>query len=232
MRDLTHLIPSGGTYLTKVDLAYGVLREAILSGNLQPGLGINPKLIAEQLNMSFIPVREALRRLEQDGLVVIRPHVGSTVYEFKVDEIRETMLIRSELEALATQLAAPNLDADTLTQLEALVARMDDCIERSAPEEFGRLNREFHLTIYRSSPYRKLYNLIEGLWDQIPRARSVFTLVPERMRESQRGHHELMGALRARDSEAAAAVVRKQKMGALKTLLTLASDAKADTDSA
>jgi DNA-binding GntR family transcriptional regulator len=221
MTALRTLMADVAPYATKTDVAYSVLREAILSGVLAPGAAVHAKSVADELGMSFIPVREALRRLEQDGLVSIRPHVGTTVRELDADDIEETMLMRSELEALATRLAAEGLDDRTLATLEVLVDAMDECVRDWNPERFGILNREFHLTLYRSSPYQRIYHQIESLWDQVPRARSVFALVPDYMAASQAGHHQLLAALRRRDGRAAERLMRDQKNHALDSLLAI-----------
>jgi DNA-binding GntR family transcriptional regulator len=218
---LANLVPTAGAFMTKVDLAHRVLREAILTGVMQPGETINPKAVAEELGMSFIPVREALRRLEQDSLILITPHVGATVREVKAEEIQETMLIRGELEVLATMLAAQHITADTLVRLRHLSEEMDACVAAEDPERYGVLNREFHLTLYRSSPFQRLFSMIESLWDQIPLARSLFALIPSRMRASQQGHREMLAALERGDADAAEAIMRQQKQTALAALLSL-----------
>ena len=112
-------------WVTKADRAYEGLRQAILTGVLEPKEQINPKAISAEFGMSVIPVREALRRLEQEGLIVIKPHVGATVRELPVAEIRENLLIRSELEALAVRLATPLMTKDVLDSLQGLIDKMD-----------------------------------------------------------------------------------------------------------
>lgn len=217
------LAPEAGQYTTKTDAAYSALRSAILSGVLLPGAPVLARKVAEELNMSLIPVREALRRLEQEGLVVIRPHVGARVRELPAKDLEEILLIRGELEVLATRLSAPVMDDATLDELDALVRRMDDCVEADNPDGYGQLNREFHMTLYAHNNNDRLLQLIQGLWDQVPRARSVFALNPDHMSSSQEGHHRLLEALRARDADAAAEVVRAQKEAA-RLALRRASD--------
>jgi len=219
MTKLQRLNLQTGAYTTKTDAAYEVLREAILAGVLAPGASVQPKPVAVELDMSVIPVREALRRLEQDGLVTIRPHFGATVRALADEELEETMLMRAALEGLATRLATPTVDDATLARLEDLFDRMDACIAADDPACFGELNREFHLTLYASSRYQRLYHLIESLWDQVPRARTVFSLVPSHMSVSQQGHGRLMEALRSRDGEAAERALHEQKVAVLDVIL-------------
>lgn len=201
-------------WVTKADRAYHALRQGILTGVLEPTEQINPKEVAGELGMSVIPVREALRRLEQDGLIVIRPHVGAAVRELPVAELRENLLIRSELEALAARLAAPLMTDDILDELKAQLERMEACIAGHHFEQFGALNREFHMTAYDVIAERGLIRLIEQQWDQVPRAASVFALVPEHAVTAQREHHVIFEAFSEGDAERASSLTREHKMRA------------------
>jgi DNA-binding GntR family transcriptional regulator len=201
-------------WVTKADRAYEGLRQAILTGVLEPKEQINPKAIAAELGMSVIPVREALRRLEQEGLIVIKPHVGATVRELPIAELRENLLIRSELEALAVRLATPLMTKDVLNALRVLIDKMDKCIRTKHYEQFGALNRQFHMTVYDVIAERSLLKLIEQQWDQVPRAASVFALVPEHAITAQKEHLEIFAALKRGDAVAAAELTREHKLRA------------------
>lgn len=201
-------------WVTKSERAYEGLRQAILTGVLEPKEQINPKAIAAKFDMSVIPVREALRRLEQGGLIVIKPHVGATVRELPVAELRENLLIRSELEALAARLAAPLMSQAVLDELQLLLEKMDACIARKHYEQFGPLNRQFHMTTYDVIAERSLFKLIEQQWDQVPHAGSVFALVPEHAVTAQEEHLVIFSALKRRDADAAADLSREHKLRA------------------
>lgn len=207
-------------WVTKADRAYDGLRRAILSGVLEPKEQINPKAVAAELGMSVIPVREALRRLEQEGLVVIKPHVGAAVRELPIAELRENLLIRSELEALAARLATPRLTATVLTELRDLVGEMGKCISAKRYEQFGALNRPFHMTAYEVIEERGLLKLIEQQWDQVPRAASVFALVPEHAIIAQQEHLLLLDAFRRGDADEAANITREHKLRARTVQIT------------
>ena len=207
-------------WVTKADRAYEGLRQAILTGVLEPNEQINPKEVAAEFGMSVIPVREALRRLEQEGLIVIKPHVGAAVRELPVEELRENLLIRSELEALAARLAAPLLSPETLGALQVLIDKMDRCIVDKHYEQFGSLNRQFHMTTYQVIPERGLLKLIEQQWDQVPRAASVFALVPEHAIAAQKEHLQIFEALKRGDAETAANLTREHKLRAREVQIT------------
>jgi len=212
-----------GNARTKTDTAHLVLREAIVSGVLRPGEALNAGPLSEALGMSRIPVREAFRRLEQERLVSIRPHAGASVRSLPKHEIEENLVIRGELEALATRLAATRISDGTLADLEAFVAEMDACVESGDAERFGRVNRAFHLSIYRENPYPRLFDLIEQLWSSFSRSRSVFALDPDLMRHSQIGHKQLLEALQARDAHLAELVIRGQKLHSMRVFDRIAA---------
>jgi DNA-binding GntR family transcriptional regulator len=210
-------VPSSGS-VTKFEHAYSVLRERILHGTLPPNQAIQPQFVSVELGMSIIPVREALRRLEQEGLVIIKPHVGATVREFPVEEACENLLIRAELETLATRLATPRVTPDLLRVLASILDEMDNNQQAANWDEFGSLNKRFHLTIYSVLQERQLLRLIQSLWDQIPRSGSVLVIVPEHAPITQAEHRALLDALSRGDAETAARLTREHKLLSLQVL--------------
>lgn len=205
-------------YKTKAQMAYEALRETILNGSRPPGQRLVARGIAAELGMSEIPVREALQRLGREGLVTLMPHVGARVSDLLLDELGEILLIRSELEGLATRLAADHVSEELLSELERQIKAMDAVINSGNLERYGAMNRRFHQTIYNIVPYPQLRALIEELWNQEPRARSVFVLNPRRARASHVEHRQIMAALRARDGQTAGRIVRDQKLKARDSL--------------
>lgn len=196
---------------TKADFAYAALHQAIVTGVLEPGQQINPKQVAADLGMSIIPVREAMRRLEHDGLMVIRPYLGAEVKELPVEELCENLLIRSELESLAAELAAPLVTEAILAALEDQLDQQQACLAQQRFDEFGALNRDFHMTMYDVIRERRLVKLIDHIWDQVPRAASVFTLVPGHAVVAYEEHLVIMEALRNRDADRIKALIRSHK---------------------
>ncbi len=119
------------------------IRQAILTGTLELDEQINSKMIAAELRMSIIPVRE-----------------------LPFEKIRENLLIRSALESLATELAVPQMTEGALGELEELIARMEQCLAEHHTERFGALNRLFHFTLYGVIAEKSLVKLIEQQWDR------------------------------------------------------------------
>ncbi len=129
--------------------AYLYLRERILSGDLASGERVNPVEIGDQLGISRMPVREALRQLDAEGLVTIRPNRGAIVTALTPDEVEELFEIRSVLEGLAGRLAAQRINAEDLDELEFLRARMDRT--QSDAKLWIQRHNEFHDRLVRCS---------------------------------------------------------------------------------
>src|SRR5690606_31047618 len=109
----------------KNESAYQRLRQAISDGTLQPGARLIQRELATKMGVSQMPVRDALLRLANEGLVEVIPYLGAVVKELTTQDVRETILIRGHLEALATRMALPFLSRSTFDQLEAIIAEME-----------------------------------------------------------------------------------------------------------
>lgn len=215
---------------TKTDYVYEVLKEEILSGVLKPNERIITKNAADKLGLSETPVREALRRLEQDGLIVALPHKGAVVAELPIAEIEELLLIRGVLEGLAARLAAEVINSADIHEIEELQRKMEIAVEEGRLEQFGLLNRQFHQRIYEVVKYKHLTQLIESIWEKVPRARSVFMQDPEHQRISREEHQSLINALCARDGEEAERITIKHKERSFRALIEEAQRALTQGD--
>ena len=198
-------------FLTKNVAVYEALRKDIIEGRLRPGQKIIMSEVAKEFGLSDIPVREAIRRLESDGYVHFTPHVGAIVSELDAEKIIELYLIRVELEALATRLAAEHITPGDIDFLIKKNQEMESAIKAEKLEKLGALNKEFHLRIYRAAPYPTLKLLIEDLWEKMERTQSVFTFVPDRAAASVEEHKKIIAALKARDTTLAERLVKEQK---------------------
>src|SRR5262245_59456685 len=148
------------TYKTKKDLVVDVIREAILSGELEPGARLLQDDLAERFQMSSTPVREALRQLESEGILQSSPNRGVRVAEVDFQAVREIYLIRAELEALATRAATPRLRRLDLERLRALQAEIEADIEQQDLKALRRLNFELHSLIYEAAGMPELLKII------------------------------------------------------------------------
>ncbi|WP_258358737.1 GntR family transcriptional regulator [Moorella sulfitireducens] len=201
-----------GYTLTKAEYVYFTIKEAILSGELEPNSKLVIRNIAENLKVSDIPVREALRRLETERLVKIIPHTGVVVSDISVREIEEGLIVRNELEPLAFKLAIKNITDDDITLLKELVNKMTECAHKDDFQLYGRLNKEFHMTIYKKSQNETLCRIIAELWNQTERLRAIFRLAPFRMMQSNKEHELMVEALEKGDEVEAERLIKEQRL--------------------
>jgi DNA-binding GntR family transcriptional regulator len=207
------------SFNTKAEMVYEQLKENIISGFFEQGKKIIAREIAKQVGISDIPVREALKKLESEGLVENIPHVGTRVVEFNLQKAAEIFMIRLELEAFATRLAALHADVNALNELQELVDCMNQAIQEEDCKQIGRLNRKFHQSLYKLSGNATLYEIIVSLMERSEISRAVFVLLPERKKQSNLEHQMIVNALRDGNGEEAEKILRAQKSHAFAALL-------------
>ena len=184
------------------------LRRAIVHGELEPGERIIEEDLAERMEISRGPIREALRQLEQEGLVVSFPYRGAVVADFSTVEVMKLLLpIRATLEQFAIDYALENLTPADIDRLATVVADMGEAAERGDLARVVELDMEFHrLTMEVSRQYHCLQ-----LWDLIaPRIRGLFYRMGPKhdsLGEITKQHQELLDALRTGDKRHAHAVL-------------------------
>jgi DNA-binding GntR family transcriptional regulator len=200
---------------------YRALRERILSNDIDPGTRLVMRDVANQYRASDIPVREALRMLERDGLVETAPYRGARVTTLTAKEVEETYFIRSHLESIATGLAAERITDTELVQLEQLMSEMSDAVEAQDGPRFSDLNLEFHRTIVASCGNEMLRELTLDIWQRHSGFQRVFRMVPERLTISQREHEGIMAALRDHDAERASRLALLHKRSVRDSVSTL-----------
>ena len=206
-------------FKTKNEIVYNFLKTNILNHKLVPGERIVIKDIARKLNISDIPVREAIKRLETEGLIDVIPHVGARIVEINREDIKEIYLIRSELESLATRLASKCMKGKNFDKLEKIIKESEGLLKSGRHEKFGELNKRFHMEIYNCKPYKLLLRIISDLWASSHMLRSVFLMAPDRCAESLEEHKLILQALRAGRGKVAGQLVRRQKMAAWNAIL-------------
>ena len=198
-------------FRTKADIVYERLRAQILSGELRPGDRVPINRVARELGVSDIPAREGVKRLEADGLLSFTTHKGAVVSQMGHHEVEELFAIRTELEVLALRHAAPRITEAELAELRSILDSMTRAARDGDVEEYGKLNRDFHLCTYAAQPYRKLSSMIETLWDSSDWCRVIFSTESESIRASLTEHEAIYDALARADGEAASVFLRAQK---------------------
>lgn len=203
---------------TKNLLVYEKLRQGIIKGTLRPGQKLVMASLAKKFKTSETPIREAIRRLESDGYVTFTPHSGAMVTEINRQELSEIYAIRISLEALATRLAVPYISRDDLLWLKRKNDEMKAAVENNRYGQLARLNKAFHLRIYKAAPFPRLYRMISDLWDAFERWPSVFTYIPERATSAIREHEQIIEALERADVDRADDLMKEQKKRSLEAL--------------
>jgi DNA-binding GntR family transcriptional regulator len=151
-----------------------------------------------------MPVREALRLLESEGLIINSPYKGAVVGRFTVDDIREIYQIRKLLEAHAAELAAQCITLAGISELERLIAGMKEQLDLADPEGYAELDRKFHRIIIESTGNRRLVKLIESIWKSFPLYLAYS--IPGRIERSYEEQTRIVEAIRARDATRASAL--------------------------
>lgn len=198
-----------GVYLSKTDFMAALLRELIITGDLRPGEALRQRDLADRFGVSPTPVREALRRLESEGLVRYDPHRGSTVIEADVGNMQEKYRIRAALEGLAASLAAPKISNDDIRELESYNEQLADV--SLAPNEVNDINRTLHFRVYEMAGSPLLVALMRLLWQSFPQGPQMARPREESIAE----HKQLIEALQRRDAAAAQAITQQHILGAI-----------------
>lgn len=165
------------------------LRDAIVTGRLKGGARLHQDGIASKLGVSRMPVREALRQLESEGLVVFTPHRRVSVAALSPQELREIYEIRSALEILALDLGVSRLSMRDFARLGVLLDQMDRVTD---PGRWLDLNRAFHGTLYRASGRIRLCALIDSLRGNVERYLRIYVAAVERRAQAQAEHRRIL----------------------------------------
>lgn len=200
---------SGPGNRTLVEYAAERLREGILAGDLPAGERVPLDSIAQELGISPIPLREALRTLATEGLVVPLPHRGYTVAKLTVSDLEETYRLRLLLEPLAVQLAVPRLTevdvAHLATELDLLARAFD---EANWPNHRTH-HRNWHFGIYGHCESAWLMRFIDMLWLNSERYQRLTTLIKGELRQRTKEHQRIFAAVKAGDADRAASLMHE-----------------------
>ena len=210
---------SGETVLaTAQQVAVTWLRRAIAGGELRPGDRIGQDAVATQIGVSLIPVREALRILESEGLVTYLPRRGYSVTELDLDDLEEIYRLRRLLEADAVTRGLP---AATDEHLDELAAAADACRDAGRAGDISSelaANRRFHLLLYGTAESTHSLRLIANLWDGTEAYRALYYDLPGGQEQTDAAHRRIVAAARARDVGACVAALDQHRDEALRTL--------------
>lgn len=214
---MTPALPSATRFRTKQEFVYRTLRDEIMSCTLAPDQRLVIDDLARRLEVSAIPVREALQLLQSEGLVQNIPHVGATVSPLSRESIDEVFTVMEGLEIVATRGAAERMTPEDAEALGEIVEAMDEAVAANRHEEWADLNTRFHLAISRLSAMPMLQEMTERVlarWDRVRRYYFSGVLV-HRIEQAQGEHRELYTAMKERSLRVMEETVKRHNQGAL-----------------
>lgn len=178
---------------SKSQHAYRWIKERIASQEFTPGYRLVLGTIAGELDMSVVPVREAIRQLEAEGLVMFERNVGARVSMVDDSQYRFSMQALSILEGTATALAARRLGVDDIRRARSINELMVETLDHFDPRAFTALNQEFHAILFEQCPNPRMLELVHAEWARLGHLRdSTFSFVPGRAAESVREHEGIL----------------------------------------
>ena len=207
------------TYQPLREAVCETLRDAIRKGILEPGERLMEVQLADELGISRTPVREAIRKLEQEGYVIMMPRRGTYVSDISTNDVKEIFEIRSALESLAAGLAARRIEPDELETLQNLLMEIEGYIAKNDIEKIVETDIKFHGLLYKVSRNERLVNIISNLKEQLARFRTLSMSYPGRLQETLEEHSEMVEAIANGDVSAARDAAEHHMERAEKTLL-------------
>lgn len=198
------------------ELIYEALREAVIHGQLAEGQTLRQDAIAKMFNVSRIPVREALQRLEAQGLATSVRYKGVVVTPMSADEISEIFEFRALIESTVIEIAVPLMSAAVLKEAQTCCSAF---AAETEPARWGDLNRQFHWALYREcgKPYHLA--VVQNAIDRVERYVRALLYLTHGMERARKEHQAIMDACASRDSKAAAELTRAHITNAGRSLV-------------
>lgn len=203
---------------TAQQFVLGELRRAITSGQLKPGAPIRQEALAEELGVSRVPLREALKTLEAEALVVHEVHRGYFVAELSLADLREVYRIREILEAEAVRQASGGMAGSALAALEAAQCEVEEAAGAGDVSGMTAANRRFHFALYEAAGMPRLARLIATLWDATDAYRSLYYIEADNRDHVVLEHRAVLDALRSGAAEEAVRLLDQHRAHAVAAL--------------
>ncbi|MES2177333.1 MAG: GntR family transcriptional regulator [Gemmatimonadota bacterium] len=204
---------------TLTGMTADALRERILRGDYPEGEPLRQDAIADEFGVSRIPVREALRQLEAEGLVTFNPHRGAVVSTLSIQEIIELFEVRAELESDLIRRAIPNMTSQDDSRAREILAAYDAAIRNGEVMSWGELNWQFHAVLY--APSNRLFTLgiVNKLHQQSDRYMRMLLALAHVEQRAKQEHRDIAVAARARDVKRASRLMREHILSAGRILV-------------
>ena len=196
-------------YLPLRDVVFNTLRQAIITGEFAPGERLMEIALANRLGVSRTPVREAIRKLELEGLVVMIPRKGAEVAKITEKDLRDVLEVRSSLEELAAELATERMNDEIKAKLEKALQNFKEAIESENNAAIADRDVEFHDVIFEATGNARLIQIISNLREQIYRYRLEYVKDTEYHVTLLKEHQELVKAMSEGKKEEARKIMKK-----------------------
>lgn len=197
--------------MTKSEYAFNRLRDDILDGTLPSGSKLVIKDLADRYNISAMPIRSAIVKLEEIGYVRSAPHIGAWVNQMDLNDYFTFMLLRTEVESLASMMTAVVRTDKDIENLEILTGQMDKALSRGKTEEYAKYNRQFHSLVYRSCQNPILIEQLDHIMERTQIASFFLGQQLASVNQSFREQVDWLNAIKARDADRCYSIVRYQR---------------------
>lgn len=201
-------------YKTRTQLVVETIREKILSGEIKAGQPLRQAALAQELNVSRIPVREALLQLEAEGLVSFEPHKGATATELTAGQVDELFELRAMLEADLLASSIPNLSEEKLDEATGILYQLDRALgTENAANKWSELNSSYHSCLYSGSQKSQTQDLVNTLNKNADRYIRMHLLWAGGISKAESEHNEILVHCKNKDIDQATAILKKHILG-------------------
>ena len=205
-------------YLPLRDVVFNTLRQAILRGELKPGERLMEIQLADKLGVSRTPIREAIRKLELEGLVLMIPRRGAEVAEITEKSLRDVLEVRGALEELAVELACDRIGEDGIEQLKVVAKEFEEALKSGDVTIYAEADVKFHDVIYLATENQRLIQLLYNLREQMYRYRVEYLKQEEVHPTLLKEHDHIIACIEKHDKEAAKKAVATHVDNQVKTV--------------
>lgn len=204
------------------EVVFESIRSAIINGSLKPGERLMEVQMAEKLGVSRTPIREAIRKLELEGLVVMIARKGAYVADLSLKDITDVLEIRAALEGLAAGLASIRISEEEVASIEAVAMKFHKAIENDDFEGMIQMDIQFHDLIFIATRNEKLIQISNNLREQVQRFREIYISKANKSKDLAKEHYEITEAISNRNIDLAEKLARKHIENAENYILKMA----------
>ena len=203
---------------TQTEKAYLIIKQKILEGIYKPSEKLIESHLAKELGVSRNTIKKAFLMLEKEKLIVLEENKGAKIKSFTLQEVNNYLEIRAALEGVIIRSAVPKIANEDLHALQEILDHMKSCIEGNHLDEYSKLNKEFHQTIYKAAQNEQAVELVSMIKTQLIRYHFRTILVPGRNQSSFEEHTAIFNALQKRDADEAEAAIKRHILNIRKTI--------------